>query len=193
MKIELKQVNNFLVAAIVLVNFYVIATPFMPSVDFWFKQRTNKLQSLTLRVSSMSEPIPEDNRLVIPSLLLDTPIYDGESPYTVNKGVWRLPKTSTPDKDSNTVLVGHRFTYHAAAVFYHLDLMKTGDEFALYWEGKKYLYKVSQVKVVRPSEISVEAPTNSPILTLYTCTPLWTAKDRLVVVAERVREKANNE
>jgi sortase (surface protein transpeptidase) len=32
----------------------------------------------------------------------------------------------------------------------------------------------------------VEAPTDEHILTLYTCTPLWSAKDRLVIKARLI-------
>jgi sortase A len=80
-------------------------------------------------------------------------------------------------------LVGHRFTYAGAAVFYNLDKVKSGDQIIVYWHGKAYEYKVFNISQVSPNKASVEAPTNESILTLYTCTPLLTAKDRLVIQA----------
>ncbi len=155
--------------------------------SFWLKSRTSNVeQTLSVKISSPDVPVPKENRLIIPKLMLDEPIYEGEPIYTVDKGIWRRPRTSTPDLNSNTVLVGHRFTYRGAAVFYHLDLVKAGDEMAVYWNGQKYLYKVTTTKIVPPTEVSVEAPTHAQTLTIYTCTPLWTSKDRLVVIAERI-------
>jgi len=58
-----------------------------------------------------------------------------------------------------------------------------GDELGIYWQGKIYTYKVNAIRVVEPTEISVESPSDSPKLTLYTCTPLWSAKQRLVIEA----------
>jgi sortase A len=101
-------------------------------------------------------------------------------------GVWHLPYTSTPDKGGNTVLVGHRFTYAGPAVFYHLDKVQVGDDVTMQWQNKTYTYTVTEVKVVPPTETSVEANTKDPQLTIYTCTPLWTAKNRLVIVAKPV-------
>ena len=122
------------------------------------------------------------------SLGMEETINEGNSIATLRKGVWRLPHTSTPDKGGNTVLVGHRFTYSGQAVFYHLDKVKQGDRITIVWKGKLYSYEVKTIKVVPPTEVSVEANTKEPMLTIYTCTPLLTAKDRLVIQATPIGE-----
>lgn len=105
--------------------------------------------------------------------------------WMLHYGVWRLPYTSTPDKGGNTVLVGHRFTYtEPQGVFYFLDKIRVGDAITVYWQGKPYEYVVMSTSVVPPTDLAVEAQTTTPRLTLYTCTPLWTAQNRLIVVAE---------
>lgn len=104
------------------------------------------------------------------------------------KGIWRRPNTSSPDKAGNTVLVAHRFTYNGPAVFYHLDLMKKGHRFAVFWDGKEYDYEVIETKIVEPTAIEIENNTKEPIMTLYTCTPMWTAKQRLVIVSKLISE-----
>lgn len=144
-------------------------------------------QSQLAKGSMGRKDIPTDSRLVIPKIALDQHIYEGTSPYLVNKGVWARPNTSTPPKGSNTVLVGHRFTYDGPATFYNLDKVAVGDPIVVYWRGKEYDYKVSETKVVPPTAIDVEAPTKDPQLTIYTCTPLWSAKNRLVVVAKPIK------
>jgi len=134
----------------------------------------------------LREPAPADmqNRLIIPAMLLDQPINEGKDMSALKNGPWRLPQTSTPSKGSNTVIVGHRFTYsNPHGAFYHLDKVRAGDEIGIYWQNKKYLYRVAKSEVVPANRISVEAPTGKAQLTLYTCAPLWWPKDRLVVTA----------
>ncbi len=117
-------------------------------------------------------------------MLLDTGFFAGPDARTLNKGPWLRPQGSTPDKGGNTVIAAHRFTYSdREGDFYHLDKVRPGDEVGLFWKGVKYLYSVQAVKVVGPDAVEIEAPTDQPQLTLYTCTPLWLPKDRLVIIA----------
>ena len=120
-------------------------------------------------------------------MLLDQPILDGpmRSRYAIlNTGIWRWPLASTPDKGGNTVLIGHRFTYtNPRGVFYFLNKIAIGNEIGMFWGNHKYLYKVVTINVVSPTDTNIENNTPSPELTLFTCTPLWLPKDRLVVVA----------
>jgi len=192
-KIRLKHFNWLLVFIILAINLYVLVSPLLPQIDLWRrKQEAAAVAGLPYKTNldssskkdDMRAEIPSDNRLVIPKLALDEHIYTGSSPYLVNKGVWARPNTSTPPKDSNTVLVGHRFTYGGPATFYSLDKVAVGDKLVLYWQGKEYDYTVTSTKVVAPTAIEVEEPTKQPQLTVYTCTPIWSAKDRLVVVAK---------
>lgn len=130
------------------------------------------------------KPLPKDNRLIIPKIDLDQHIFEGTSPYTVNKGVWIRPNASRPDIGSNTVMVAHRLTYtDPRGPFYFLNKLAVGDEIAVTWQQKVYHYKVESIKVVSPTDVEVEAPTKQSVLTLYTCTPLWTLSSRLVIRA----------
>lgn len=181
----LRRFNNVLTIIVVLLGLYLIVTPLWPQVSFFIRHKINS-KSITVNYGTANVPLPSDNRIVIPQMDLDARVYDGQYADTLTKGIWRRPKTSTPDKGGNTVLVAHRFTYRSPAVFYHLDKVKKGDEFSLFWQGKKYQYKVRDVRVVEPSETQIENNTDAPILTLYTCTPIWTSKQRLVVISDRI-------
>lgn len=188
----LARINTFLVVAIVAVNLFTLLTPVVPSIMFWFDNRfSNKGQALSAQLQpeddgqDQTASYPKENRLVVPSMLLDVPILEGKNESVLRDGIWRRPNASTPAQGGNTVIVGHRFTYtNPRGTFYELHRPKPGDEIGVFWEGKRYLYTVTETKVVPATEISVEAPTDSPRLTLYTCTPLWLPKDRLVVIAE---------
>lgn len=192
---SLSRINNLILIAIVLLNGYVIAAPFLPSLLFKLQdngKKQNQLEQLIKPVKgSVSDQSSNDavsgNSLIIPALLLNQPILEGSiaNQYkTLNQGIWRWPLTSTPDKDGNTVLVGHRFTYTIPkGVFYYLNKLQLGDNIGIFWNKHRYLYQVTKISTVSPNDTSIEQNTSNPELTLFTCTPLLLPKDRLVIVA----------
>jgi len=185
---SISRVNNLLIAAIVAINVFVIALPLYPALSFWWATHVQHRQPHFASSKMNQNPVPAGERLIIPKLLLDEQVYEGPDVITANKGIWRYPQASMPDKGGNTVLIGHRFTYLGPAVFYHLDLLSPGDPITIFWNGRKYSYVVSQIKVIKPSDTSIFWPTNDSRLTLYTCTPIWSTKNRLVVIAERTNQ-----
>lgn len=136
---------------------------------------------------------PETNTLYVPRLDLEEEIHEGQSAATVNKGVWRIPGTSTPGEQNNTVLAGHRFTYRGSSVFYHLDKLQLDDEVTVAWNGEYKNYKITEIKEVEATEVSIQDPTETERLTIFTCTPLLTAANRLVVIAEPIKEDNNEQ
>lgn len=185
----LKRVNTALLIGILLIVAYIVIAPVTPLAVFWIEEHSGaRLQKLTREVKLPAAKIndaPGDDRLVIPAMLLSVPINEGKDLSALRTGPWRRPNGSTPDKGGNTVIAGHRFTYaNPRGIFYFLNKLKPGDEAAVFWHGKRYVYKVSDVKTVPPTDEAIEAPTSDARLTLYTCTPLWLPKDRLVVTAE---------
>ncbi|MBD3329688.1 sortase [Candidatus Dojkabacteria bacterium] len=198
------------------VSIYLIVAPFAPELDYrlrkmfgidLFGNRDGELvaevlgdqdenssdsaDDLDLEDEEEVNPedlIPDGNRLIIPSIGVDVAIVEGDDEDTLSRGAWRRPKTSTPDKGGNTVLTGHRFQYKPPnnKTFYNLDKVQLDDEIVVYWFGTRHSYKVSSIFEVEPDQIEIEDDTDYPILTLYTCTPLWTAKKRLVVIAEPI-------
>lgn len=186
---KLARVNTILLVAIILVNGYIIAMPWLPSLTFWWHSRGETRQVLDNKLHPLAagpseQQVTTENRLVIPAMLLDAPFHEGPDARTLNKGPWLRPNGSTPEKGSNTVIAAHRFTYtDPEGEFYHLDKLKPGDAIGLFKGGQKYLYTVREIKTVPADALAVEAPTDEPRLTLYTCTPLWLPRDRLVVVA----------
>ncbi|HUC89711.1 MAG TPA: class E sortase [Patescibacteria group bacterium] len=186
---KLSRVNTSLFIAILVINLYIILAPVTPMLTFWLSRHTSGSYSqLTSQLGNSPASIkttPKDNRLVIPAMLLDQPINEGKDISAARTQPWRRPNTSTPDKGGNTVIVAHRYTYTSPkGSFYYLDKLKLNDEIGVFWQGKRYLYKVINVKVVAPTDTSIENQTQDSRLTLYTCTPLWLPKDRLVVTSE---------
>jgi LPXTG-site transpeptidase (sortase) family protein len=193
---KLRRINDGLLALIILLNLYIIVAPFSPALVFWYQKKyetkrqqqlVQKIQALTpssraVTSSSGSQP----NQVIIPSILLDQTINEGSQMYVeLDKGVWRWPDGSTPAKGGNTILIGHRFTYtNPRGVFYELNEVKLGDQIGVIWNNVSYDYKVSSINQVAPTQTSILDQTSQPEITLYTCTPLFAPKYRLVVVAQ---------
>lgn len=189
---RLARINTFLLIAIVLINGYIITLPLIPGLLYWWQTRDGK-QTIRIeqRIRALALPnVPEaeypiGNRLMVPGIAFDQLIFEGNSPKTLNNGLWHRPQTSTPDKGGNVVFAGHRLTYtNPKGTLYHLDKVNVGDEIGLWWRDKLYTYTVIETKIVGADALEIEAPTSDRRLTIYTCTPLWLPKDRLVVVAK---------
>jgi len=188
---SLRIINNVLSVAIIVLALYIFFLPVLPEFGWWFKHSAPLVSQPVHHTlpHRLARQIPTGNRLVVPSIDLDQPIYEGRSVTTVNKGIWLRPTASTPDHGSNTVMVGHRLTYtQPRGVFYYLDKINIGDPIEVDWHGTAYIYTVKLIEAVTPQDTTVEAPSSDSQLTLYTCTPLWSLKDRLVIVAQKVSQ-----
>lgn len=198
-----RRVNNFLTVVVIILGLYIALAPFLPNIGFWYKEKFESNHGYVYQgdLASLSgedntpeqQPPPDDNTLLIPEIFLDQKILEGQSIDVIAGGnVWRRPNTSTPDAGGNTVIVGHRWSYNNDGTFYHLNKLKVGDKFSVYWNQEEYIYEVVETKVVPPTQVSIEGTSEEPILTLYTCTPLWTATDRLVVVSKLILSPEQN-
>lgn len=182
---KLKRVNDVLLILIILIAGYTALAPFWPQIAY--EKGAERRKQLGEEIRQNDAKVGGENRLIAPAMGLESPILEAREdwPYpALNNGIWHKPNSSTPDKGSNTVLTGHRFIYNNPnGVFYHLDKLKIDDNLAVVWNQKRYIYKVRAIKIVKPNQTSIEKPTTKDQLTLYTCTPLWIPKDRLVVTA----------
>lgn len=146
-------------------------------------------------------PVGPEPKLIIPKINVDVPaIFNTTSDQAsqlkaMEDGVawFGIPgANSKPGQIGNTVLSGHssndivdRGAYKF--IFARLEQMAEGDTVYVNYEGKRYTYVVKKTEVVKPTEVSkLVYPTDKPILTLITCTPLGTALNRLLVTAEQV-------
>ena len=137
--------------------------------------------------SDTDAPPPQDNRIVIPSISLDEPIIEGSSINLIKDGgTWHRPQTVIPTEQGNSVIVGHRYYGNNVSTFYHLDKVLIDEIFAVYWEGEELLYQVTDKKIVPATAVEIEGPTAERQLTLYTCHPLWSAEERLVITAKPI-------
>lgn len=196
LKLNHKTLNNVLAGVVVLLGLYIAMGPFWPNIELWAKNifvsndgyaYSGNLAELSGVTVGDQQPPPDTNTLLIPAIQLKQEVLEGQNIDVIANGnTWHRPESSTPDAGGNTVIVGHRWSYANDSTFYHLDKMKQGDKFSVYWDKEEYVYEVFETKVVPATALEIEAPTDDARLTLYTCTPLWTAKDRLVVVSKLI-------
>lgn len=183
-KIHLFQLTNKIASVIIYVICIIILSfPYMPAIQFFVEQH---ITFFSVAVPDAGATASLSNELIIPSINVNEEIVEASSIGPVHEKVWHRPGTSTPDQGSNTVLVAHRYATiggNRSSTFYNLPDLKEGDSISVVWDGKLYTYEVYETAVVEPTAIEIEAPTTDAILTLYTCTPLWTAAQRFVVKA----------
>ncbi len=127
--------------------------------------------------------------LEIPSADIRIPIVEGETEDAMYRGAWHFPKSPPLNSGGNTVIFAHRF-YKVPPekdTFYSLDKVGVGDSVTITnKKGDIYKYRVIETKVVAKNDRSILEDSNSEILTLVTCTPLWTSDKRLVVIAQKL-------
>lgn len=176
----------------------IFATAFQLPARFagWKMSRTQAVTSTLLAfTASSSTPLDalttstSQYRLFIPKIGVDMPIVVDEPNETkgLSLGAWHIPGTADPTNVNgygNFVLGGHRYLHTSGPeTFFDLDKLEVGDTVSVLWNGKVYAYVVDASKVVPPTEVSVLNPSKTKILTLFTCTPVFTTKERLVVTA----------
>ncbi|MBI3115008.1 MAG: sortase [Candidatus Kerfeldbacteria bacterium] len=134
------------------------------------------------------KPAPSSNRFVIPKIGVDVEIVEGkDQEAALNRGIWHIPQTSTPDQGGNFVLSGHRFRFLSGnRTLYLLDRLEKGDPIIVFWKGKEYDYVVRSEKIVKPTAVEILNNTEKPQLTIFTCSPLFSTKERLVLIAKPV-------
>jgi sortase A len=97
-----------------------------------------------------------------------------------------------PGQIGNFVVSGHRTTY--LAPFNRLGELRDGDQILIDTRARQYVYKVTGMKIVQPSDVSVTAPVpqhpkadpTERLLTLTTCNPKYSAAQRLIVFGHMV-------
>ncbi|NNJ10719.1 sortase [Chloroflexales bacterium ZM16-3] len=137
-----------------------------------------------LAMPATADPRPQ--RLVMPTIGVDTPVKE----VFVIDGAWQVADyaagyhhgTTLPGNTGNTVLSGHAGL--RGGVFRDLGDLRPGDDVMIETGGWSYTYRVRANKAVWPTQIEVMNPTQTPVLTLITCTN-WDTQ-RLIVVADLI-------
>jgi sortase A len=120
----------------------------------------------------------------IPKIGLHAVVVHGVGVRDLRLGPGHLPGSAMPGAQGNVVISGHRTTY--GAPFSRINELSEGDTITLTTATGKFEYRTTDQEIVAPTEVSVVAPTKDGRLTLTTCHPKFSAKQRLIVTAALV-------
>ncbi|MEY4360831.1 MAG: hypothetical protein RL391_137 [Actinomycetota bacterium] len=125
----------------------------------------------------------------IPRIGIEKYVVEGVEPDDLKRGPGHYPNSVQPGRLGNFAVAGHRTTY--GEPFRNLDQLEAGDEITILdARGREFVYLVTGISIVEPSDswvVTTSDPTVA-VLTLTTCHPEFSAKQRLVVSA-RLDEK----
>ena len=126
-------------------------------------------------------------RVIIPKIGVDVVLVQGTGRGDLREGPGHWPETPLPGLGGNFVVSGHRTTY--GAPFFRLDKLAAGDEIDVLLPYVAATYRVTRTVIVRPNQTDVVAQRGVEELSLATCHPIYSARQRLVVQAEMVSFK----
>ncbi|MBR3116107.1 class E sortase [Candidatus Saccharibacteria bacterium] len=148
---------------------------------------------------TVTQTVSADPRLIIPKLNVDVPIRfevplsgvmdamaDGVAHYRI------AGASAYPGEIGNFVITGHsagdvyssnQYKY----IFSGLERLEDGDLIYVNYNSVRYTYRVVRKQIIDPSNVAaLVMDTDKPLLTLVTCTPLGTSRNRLLVTAEQI-------
>ena len=158
----MKLSTLFIIAGMVIISLY-----FMVEVSFY-----STTEDVVLNKS-------DTPFLEIPKISVDQSINN----KSINYGVYYEPLSAKPGYGT-TVLAGHRTFY--SSPFMNLDKLKAGDNVTVSWPGiGNVQYNVVKSYVV-PASYQLPLDQGKTLI-LYTCYPLGSSKERLIIQANQTK------
>ncbi|HFR3900763.1 TPA: class C sortase, partial [Streptococcus suis] len=130
----------------------------------------------------------------IPKIDVKLSIFHGTDETVLETSIGHLEGTSLPvgGLGTHSVLSGHR-GLPSARLFSDLDKLREGDIFTVHVLNETLTYKVDQIRVVEPSDLSaLTIEPQKDLLTLVTCTPYGINTHRLLVRGYRIENVNGN-
>jgi sortase A len=123
--------------------------------------------------------------LTIPQIGLDgVVVYEGVDGDTLKKGPGHMERTPLPGQPGNAVISGHRTTH--GRPFFDFDMLAVGDRVEVETATGTHVYEIRETLIVDPTDVWVTDPRPGGWLTMTTCNPKFSARERLIVFAEMV-------
>ena len=143
-------------------------------------------------------------RIKIPALGVDTVVVEGTTETALRAGAGHYATTAMPCENGNMAIAGHRTTY--GKPFANIDQLRPGDTITLETPIGRCDYEVEKAPapfrspagmpaawIVAPNDLRViDEDKSKAELTLTTCHPKGSAKERLIIRARKVAGKAGS-
>jgi LPXTG-site transpeptidase (sortase) family protein len=127
-------------------------------------------------------------RIEIPKLGVNTIVVEGTSASALKAGAGHYRSTPLPGQRGNVAIAGHRTTY--GRPFNGVESLNKGDTVILTTPVGRYTYRIGGAPwITHPLDWSVVAKSNDYLLTLTTCHPKGSARQRIIVRAKMVRSE----
>ncbi len=126
----------------------------------------------------------------IPKISVSLIIYHSIDEDVLQKGIGHVPQSHLPIGGNSThcVLAGHT-GLPSAKLLTNIDNLKIGDRFYIHVLNEVLEYRIDDVSVVEPDEVSrLNVISGKDCVTLVTCTPYGVNSHRLLVRGARVDE-----
>jgi sortase A len=168
----------------------------LPSTDTTLPADPTAPTTTTTPVLPAAKPIPAEEkgvaRLIIPSIGVNRIVVEGATADALTKGPGHFPETPLPGQLGNAAVAGHRTTH--LAPFFDIDQLQPGDEITVITLNGRYVYHVTGTVIVAPDDYASVIPTTDvtkATLTLVSCTPRYSATNRIVVHADLVPDQSD--
>ncbi len=117
------------------------------------------------------------------------PLYEGTTTDVLQRGIGHYVDTAMPGEVGNMAMAGHRTTY--GKPFNQIAELKKGDVVLVETKSTWYVYRVTGHEIVPPTQVSVllpvpdepDAEPTQAVLTMTSCHPEFSARERYVVHA----------
>ena len=154
-----------------------------------FEEATEEITEATDSAVSPGKPPEKPEQVIgmirIPAIDSELLVVEGTSFRQLRWGAGHLTGSAYPGESGNCVLAAHR-DYTFGTYFSRLDEVNEGDTIEVEYLGFTHSYRVIGSMVTTPDDLSVLMPAEKPILTLITCHPRGSGKERLIVRAEPI-------
>ncbi|MDR2063428.1 MAG: class D sortase [Candidatus Nomurabacteria bacterium] len=158
-------------------------------------------EGITALDPTITAAVGPDPKLIIPKINVEVPIIfnvgsdQASQAVAMKNGVAHFPvpgADSMPGQIGNFSVSGHSSNDvfsngQYKFIFSRLEKLEEGDTVYVNYDSVRYTYKIVRKEVVTPTDVAkLVYPTDKPMLTLITCTPVGTAKNRLLVTGEQI-------
>lgn len=146
-------------------------------------QKNDTSKNNTSQRSSVRLP-REGTRLgmmFIPRLKMRSPIVEGVTDPMFDLGMGHWPGTAMPGERGNAVYGGHRTA--GPAPLYYVERLQVGDPIIILKGLKKVEYRVISKRIVKPTALWITHQSSGSMLTLFSCHPRHSTKQRYVIQA----------
>ena len=129
----------------------------------------------------------------IPRIELTLPLMEGTTEKVLLQAIGHMKETPMPGQIGNAAFAGHR-SHTFSRFFNRLGELGLLDEVYIKTKTTQQKYEVYDILIVKPTDIHVLGPDlDVPTITLITCHPMYSNKQRLIVKAKLIEEKPLSE